>query len=82
MASIKKLGWKTVSQNPETGEIKAKAGATLRSWGEDVSICVSKEETGSTISVLSEASSQLFDWGKNAENERVFLEKLEKIVSR
>ena len=54
----------------------------MRSWGEDVSVNISKEETGSTISVLSEASSQLFDWGKNAENERVFLEELKKIVSR
>lgn len=82
LAAIEKLGWKTVSQNLETGEIKAKTGATLRSWGENVSIYVSQEETGSTISVYSEASSQLFDWGKSGKNETVFLEELKTIVSR
>lgn len=71
-----------ISQDPIAGEIKAKTGATLKSWGEDISIKTHREPTGTTISVTSEATSQLFDWGKSRENERAFLEQLKKKTSR
>lgn len=79
---VKQLGWKLVSYDKAAGEIKAQTGTTLRSWGEDISIHVSEEATGTAISVLSEASSQLFDWGKSEENEKAFHEELKKIISR
>lgn len=81
LASVRRLGWKLISQNDRIGEIRAKTGTTLWSWGEDISIHVSEEPAGTTISVLSEASSQIFDWGKSGENERAFHEELEEIVS-
>lgn len=82
LRTIKQLGWKLVTQDKNEGEIKAKTGTTLRSWGEDISIDVYQEATGSTISVLSEAHSQLFGWGKNEENEKLFHRELQKIISR
>jgi hypothetical protein len=83
LKSIKELGWNIVSHNKAAGEIKAKTGTTLKSWGEDISIHVSKEAaTETTISVYSQASFQLFAWGKNEENERTFHKELEKLISR
>lgn len=82
LRTIKQLDWKLISKDRRAGEIKAQTGTTLRSWGEDVSIDVFREATGSTISVLSEAPFQLFDWGKNEENERAFHVELHKIISR
>jgi len=82
LSTVKKLGWKVTSQNREKGEIKAKTGTTLRSWGENVTIDVTQETTGSTISVMSNAHSQLFDWGKDEKNEECFYKELQKIIER
>lgn len=83
LKSIQELGWNLVSHNKAAGEIKAKTGTTLKSWGEDISIHVTREAaTETTISVLSQASFQLFAWGKNEENERAFHMELEKLISR
>lgn len=81
MSVIKQLDWELVSSNQEEGEIKARTGVSLRSWGEEISIFVNRESTGeSTISVLSKASSQILDWGKSEDNERIFHERLKRIL--
>lgn len=83
MESVKELGWQLTYQNPEEGKIKAKTGATLRSWGEDISISVKNlTPTENTISVSSEAPHQFIDWGKNEENERRFQKFLERSFRR
>jgi hypothetical protein len=82
LESIKRLGWKLVSQNKETGEIEAKTGTSLRSWGEDISIQLVRETTGTAISVASGSSFQLFGWGKNEENEKIFNIELKKVIQR
>lgn len=81
LRTIKQLGWKLISHEKREGKIEAKTGTTLRSWGEDISIDVYQEATGSTISVLSEAHSQLFAWGKSEENEKLFHRELQRIIS-
>lgn len=81
LKSIKQLGWNIVSQNKGTGEIKAKTGTTLRSWGEDIAIKVAEEATGTTISIFSGSSFQLLDWGKSKENELLFHRELKKLFS-
>lgn len=82
LKSVKQLGWKLVSHNRETGEVKAQTEATLRSWGENITIHLMQEVAGITISILSEPGFQLFDWGRSEENERVFHEALKKIIPR
>ena len=80
--SARELGWKILEEKPESCEIKARTGATLRSWGEEILIKAYPEPNGTTISVASEATSQLFDWGKSDENEKAFLEELKRKISR
>jgi len=82
LKSIKQLGWKLVSQDRETGEIKAETGITLWSWGEGISIHLARETTGTTISVTSGSSFQLFAWGKNEQNEKSFHIELKKMIQR
>jgi len=82
LKSVKELGWKLTFSDSKVGDIKAQTGSTLWSWGEDISIKVSKEAAGSSVSVFSKASSQLFDWGKSEENEKLFHIKLKEIISR
>jgi len=80
---VKKLGWEIIKQDPDLGEIKAKTGATLRSWGENISIkTIADQPSQTTISVTSDAPFQLFDWGKSSENEKLFVEQLRKAISR
>lgn len=80
--SIKDLGWFTISTDRDAGLIRARTGTTLRSWGENISVRVSEEAGETTISVSSVPSSQVFNWGKDEENERVFLRKTNKIIER
>jgi len=80
---VKKLGWEIIKQNPDLGEINAKTGATLRSWGENISIrAIADRPSQTTITVASDAPFQLFDWGKSSENEKLFLDQLRKTISR
>jgi hypothetical protein len=51
-------------------------GASFKSWGEVVFIKVAPDPAGTSISVTSKAHSQLVTWGKNAENEKNFLDEL------
>ena len=58
-----------VLENDRTnGQIKAKTGLSIRLWGEDILITVSRSETGCSVDVDSTCSSQLVDWGKNRAN--------------
>jgi len=77
---IKWLDWCLISADKEAGVIRARTGLSLRSWGENITIRLHKENTGTVVSVLSEAIFQLFDWGKNIENEKLFHQELKKHV--
>ena len=64
-------------KNPTKGLIKGSTGSSLLSWGEEIKITL-KELGGNKTNVTIEsiASAQLFSWGKNDENEGIFLSKL------
>ena len=58
-----------VSKIDETsGIIKAYSGASFRSYGEDITITVSKTAEGTKVKAYSKARAVLFDWGKSGEN--------------
>ena len=82
LRAVKQLDWKLISQDRTAGKIEAETGGSLRSWGENISIHLSEEATGTTISVFSGPSFQLFDWGKSEENEKAFHKELKKIIPR
>lgn len=78
LRSIRQLGWERISSDESTGVIQARAGITLRSWGEDISIHLSRENTETIVSISSKPHSQVFDWGKSDENERILHQELKK----
>lgn len=77
LQSINRLGWTIENKDTTTGTIIASTGASLRSWGERITIQVSSAGSQTNVSVTSKPAAQLFDWGKSKENERRII----KIVS-
>jgi hypothetical protein len=65
-------GLKVREANPEEGLIKARAGFSFRSWGENISVHV---DDAGTVQVTSEClmPTQLVDYGKNKSNVKRFL---------
>lgn len=82
LESIKQLGWRLISRDRDAGKVRAETGTTLRSWGENISIYISQDAAGIAISISSEPSFQLIDWGKSEENEKTFHEVLKKLIPR
>lgn len=82
MDTVERLEWKLISENRETGTIEVKTEMSLRSWGEEVLIQVAKEKEGNIITVASGVSSQIFDWGKNKENEEKFHKEMSRVILR
>ena len=48
--------------------MKAYAGASFRSYGENITITVLKTEKGAHVTAYSKARAAIFDWGKSTEN--------------
>jgi hypothetical protein len=44
------------------------AGASFRSYREDITVSVAKNANGITVTAHSKSRAALFDWGKNREN--------------
>ncbi len=65
------------SENKQIGIIKASTESTLLSWGEEIKIILEKVEASKTkVIVKSEATAQVFSWGKNDKNEASILKYL------
>lgn len=63
-----------ISKVDETsGTIKAYSGASFRSYGENITITISKTAEGTKVEAYSKARAALFDWGKSGENVNRFL---------
>jgi len=77
---IHELGWAIENEDIMTGNIVASTGFSLRSWGESITIQVSKVGSQTNVSVTSTPEAQLIDWGKSEENERLIIRKLEDII--
>lgn len=75
--SVKKCGWDVTSYDENEGIIFAETRGSFLSWGETVSIRVSKNEGKTTVKVMSEPFAQIIDWGKSDENIQKFYNWLE-----
>jgi hypothetical protein len=64
-------GFKVQEADPDAGSVKARAGFSIRSWGENISIHV--DDTG-TVQVTSQClmPTQFVDYGKNKSNVKRF----------
>lgn len=54
--------------NPHGGLIKASAGVSWRSSGENIIVSVLRTETGTQVEMESREKAQLYDWGKGNQN--------------
>jgi hypothetical protein len=66
-----RLRWKWSQESPE--RIVARVPISWRSWGEKFTVRAYPRE----VQVRSECAFQLFDWGKNEDNVRLFLKRLD-----
>lgn len=76
---INNCGWNVVSYDENKGLIIAQTETNILSWGEKVSIKISKKGNGAVVEVISEPVAQLIDWGKSKGNIQTFYNWFEKI---
>src|SRR5208282_4501984 len=80
-AAADAAGWKLKSQNSEAGLLTATTPASLRSWGNKVSIRVYLQPDGVTaVTVESKARAQLYTWGKTQEDLDRFFSALHRLI--
>jgi len=74
ISSLEYLDIRIEFKDKSTGEIEARTKSSLRSWGEDIYVKVKKiNEQICRVTIESDATAQLFSWGRNAENENDIL---------
>lgn len=69
------LGWQVVSSSKEEGLIQARTPMTMLTWGDVVTVAVSKSDQQVRVELTS-ASNQQVDWGKNSANIKKFYQHL------
>jgi hypothetical protein len=71
-AVAEQCGFKVQEANPDGGSLAARAGFSLRSWGENISVHV---DDAGTVEVTSQCllPTQMVDYGKNKANVNRFL---------
>jgi hypothetical protein len=68
-AAVASLRARVERQDREAGRLEARTRMGIRSWGERVTVEVSRGSGGRThVVVSSKLRAQLVDWGKNKEN--------------
>ena len=65
---IERRGWTIHAFKPEEGMIAARTGATILSWGEDVTIRAKASTEGIIVGIESSPVAQIFDWGRSESN--------------
>jgi len=60
--------------------IIASSSTTVLSWGERIVVRIEQDRRGTTVSVESSPTAQLFDWGKSKENVEKFFSMLDKTL--
>ena len=74
---FKRFGWKLWTVDRSKGTIEAGTRPTWLSWGEKVIVRLTRDSNGTTVTISSVPSGQLFDWGKSEANVKRFTEELE-----
>jgi hypothetical protein len=71
LTAVPQCGFSILSSNQATGQIAARAGIGLRSWGENITIAVSPD---GRVNIKSSCRGfQMVDYGKNKANvEKIF----------
>lgn len=66
MKAVSQCGFRIAESNPEAGQIEARAGMSMRSWGERITITTS---AAGRVDIKSSCRGiQLVDYGKNKAN--------------
>lgn len=70
------IGGKVKTEDPSTGKIEGTISMSLTSWGENILIEVTGVDDRAVVHIRSSSSwpTTLFDFGKNAQNVRRFLD--------
>lgn len=77
------LDWSLVFSDESSGSISAKTPLNMWTWGDSVSIQITRIEGGNVrVDVSSGTSYQLVDWGKTSKNIEQFYRKLDELVGR
>jgi hypothetical protein len=72
LQAVRQSGFKVRESDPAAGQITAKAGVNVRTWGENIRVYVDPEDRV-YITSKSRFPLTLVDWGKNRWNvERIF----------
>jgi hypothetical protein len=68
LEAVRDEGFEVVSDDPETGSIRAEKGVSLWSWGEEVDVGIVAEGREAVANVSSVSRAQIVDWGTNEVN--------------
>lgn len=80
LTALNQLNMKVDYEDLQGGRIEASTRASLLSWGESVVINLISKGDKCLMEVSSEATSQLFSWGKDTSNEKEILNLTDKIL--
>ena len=76
------LDWKVNSADKDQWTFFASTPATSYTWGDDVTVKVSKTADGKMrVDVLSRTALQVYDWGENKKNILDFYDKLDALMA-
>jgi len=77
LQALHACGFRVTNVDPEAGVVKANAGASWKSLGEGIDVCLrSLPDNGIQVSIDSSLKFGWADWGKNAQNTKRFYQVL------
>src|SRR5947209_8242150 len=76
--AFEELGFKLIESDHEC--LIATSPASLVSWGEEIAVTVTNCEGVTRVDAKSEASYQVFDWGKSDENITSLFASIERVL--
>jgi hypothetical protein len=70
--ALSDCGFAIIKPDEGSGVITALGGPSFSSYGEDITVTVSKTAGGTKVNAHSRARAALFDWGKSGRNVNTF----------
>lgn len=74
------LGWQVIYSDKNTGVLSLKAPMNLATWGQDVTVKLTKKDSGVQVDMTSATQYQLFDWGRGSSDIKKFYQKLDDLL--